>query len=65
VSIVRDNMMTQRGYTPYCGNQHCGTMPRTFWNGAQMQCRHCGWQSSFELEFVAAYTEKWSIGDDE
>lgn len=61
MSIVRDNLMTQRGYTPYCGAMDtCRTMPRSFFNGKQFQCRACGWQSQFEAEFIEQYKAKWS-----
>jgi len=60
MSIIRENLMTQRGYTPYCGNGHCaGLMPRTVFNGNQFECRACGWISGFEVDFIAEYKAKW------
>lgn len=61
-SIVRDNLMTQEGYSPYCGNgSNCRySMPRTFFNGKQFDCK-CGWVSSFPPEFIKEYKEKWGI----
>lgn len=56
MSIVRDNMMSSKYYTPYCGR--CNTMCRTIFNGKQMECKICGWQSTFEDEFIKAYKEK-------
>jgi hypothetical protein len=59
VSIVRDNLMTRRGYTPYCGAYQCRFVwPRTTFNGEQFVC-DCGWRSSFDREFIAAYRAKW------
>jgi len=58
VSIVRDNLMTQPGYTPYCGGQ-CKIMPRTVFDGEQFNCPCCGWRSAFEPEFIAQYKTKW------
>ncbi len=59
MSIVRENLMTREGYSPYCGNEHCRFhMPRTRYIGGQFQCG-CGWRSSFEGEFIEAYEAKW------
>jgi hypothetical protein len=55
MSIVRENLLTRPGYTPYCGAEHCVMRwPRTRFNGSQFQCG-CGWKSSFEAEFVEQY----------
>jgi hypothetical protein len=55
MSTVRENLLTRRGYTPYCGNQRClFRMPRTIFNGTQFACQ-CGWRSSFEPEFIERY----------
>lgn len=51
-SIVRENLLTERGYSPYCGNDDCNhRWPRTQFDGKQFHCR-CGWQSNFEPEFI-------------
>lgn len=55
VSIVRRNLLTRRGYTPYCGNERCRTMPRTRFTGKQFRCGCCGWESSYEPEFIEQY----------
>ena len=62
MSIVRDNLMSRPGYTPYCGAaEHCMFgMPRTRFDGEQFVCR-CGWRSSFEPEFIAEYKKKWRL----
>lgn len=62
MSIVRDNLMNERGYTPYCGAEKCDLhWPRTRFNGSQFACR-CGFETTFEPEFIAAYKAKWNVG---
>jgi len=57
MSIVRINLLTRKGYTPYCGAENCHLrMPRTAFNGKQFQCG-CGWQSKFEAEFIEEYKQ--------
>lgn len=54
-SIVRRNLLTRPGYTPYCGNQRCSFhWPRTRFDGQQFICP-CGWRSGFEAEFIERY----------
>lgn len=62
-SIVRANLMSREGYTPYCGNaERCSAgMPRTTWNGEQFECR-CGWKSQFPADFIAEYKAQWGKG---
>ena len=59
MSIVRENLMNERGYTPYCGSaERCSYgMPRTRFDGSQFACR-CGWRSGFEPEFIAEYVKR-------
>lgn len=59
MSLVRENLMTRPGYSPYCGNIFCSTTPRTAWNGQQFKCGSCGWVSSFTPDFIAEYRAKW------
>lgn len=59
MSIVRENLMTRPGYTPYCGGERCPTMPRTSWTGEQFKCPHCSWVSGFPADFIAEYKAKW------
>jgi hypothetical protein len=61
MSIVRENLMNERGYTPYCGNdkQCAGWWPRSYFTGEQFRCGSCGWESRFEPEFIAAYKARW------
>lgn len=60
MSIVRDNMLTELNYTPYCGSPRsfkpggCKS-PRMFFNGTQMECPHCGHTTSFEPAFIEKY----------
>lgn len=58
-SIVRENLMTREGYSPYCGNFKCSAgMPRTQYTSGQFQCR-CGWRSDFPRDFLDRYEERW------
>lgn len=63
-SIVRENLLTVPGYTPYCGSDMCGCHnPRTVFDGEQFKCP-CGWRSRFEPEFIKVYKKvKPLIGD--
>ena len=60
MSIVRENLMKEKGYSPYCGAM-CKQMPRTHFDGEQFVCPHCGWRSEFPADFIAAYKEKWGL----
>jgi len=61
MNVVRNNLMTEKGYTPYCGNDDCTlSLPRTSFNGEQFVCG-CGWESQFEEEFMQEYKEKWGL----
>ena len=55
MSIVRDNLLKHKDYTPYCGEVNCDVMPRTWFNGSQFECDLCGWESSFEPAFIDEY----------
>ena len=55
LSTVRRNLLTERGYSPYCGSEKCFLRwPRTRFNGRQFECR-CGWESGFEPAFIEQY----------
>lgn len=65
MSIIRENLMTREGYSPYCGSTgfdgefSCRAgMPRTKFNGSQFECV-CGWKSAFDPDFIDAYKAKW------
>jgi len=58
-SIVRRNLLTQEGYTPYCGADTCALRwPRTRYDGEQFVCR-CGFRSEFPGDFLARYRAAW------
>ncbi len=58
-SIVRENLMTREGYSPYCGSDECRYgIARSVFNGHQFTCK-CGWVSTFPIEFINRYKEKW------
>lgn len=59
-SIVRDNLMKEKGYTGYCPNWNC-TMPRTKFNGDQFVCPCCGWISQYPIGFIIEYKRKWNL----
>ena len=63
MSAVRRNLLSQPGYSPYCGNwvaRHepggCSN-PRTRFTGKQFRCPECGWESGFEPEFIEKVKE--------
>ena len=66
MSIVRDNILNVKGYTPYCGDELCKPRaihsperwPRTKFDGKQFNCLKCGWKSEFDKEFIEIYKEK-------
>lgn len=61
-SIVRENLMTEEGYSPYCGAENCYLrMPRTKWDSSlnQFTCS-CGWVSNFPADFIQRYKQKWN-----
>ena len=63
MSIVRNNLMTREGYSPYCGDINCRKMPRTRFDGGQFVCDSCGWRSEFPGYFIKGYKKKWGIGN--
>jgi hypothetical protein len=68
MSIVKDNLMSRKGYTPYCGSELCkprtssspDRWPRTKFNGEQFECPKCGWISCFPIQFIKEYIIKWN-----
>lgn len=60
-TLVRENLMTIKGYSPYCGGWDCYCNPRTHFNGEQFKCNCCGWISKFSKEFINRYKKKWGI----
>lgn len=57
---MQEKLLTEEGYSPYCGNSYCSIMPRTRFNGEQFYCSCCGWVSNFPKSFVRAYKRKWN-----
>ena len=61
-TLIRQNLMTREGYSPYCGNALCSAgMPRTKFKNGQFRCS-CGWASQFEDSFIQRYLKQWNIG---
>lgn len=60
MSFVRENLMNDKDYRPYCGEPKCRSFARTIWKGKQFQC-NCGWQSEFADDFISEYKSKWNI----
>jgi len=67
ISIVRENLMTEKGYTGYCGNNISRSLPlgcdnpRTVFNGEQFVCPRCKWVSNFPKDFIDRYKAKWNL----
>jgi hypothetical protein len=61
MSLIRKNLMSEPGYSPYCGSDSCWAgMPRSKFDGEQFVCR-CGWRSQFPADFIGEYKDKWGI----
>lgn len=60
-TIVRENLMTREGYSPYCGSLACDHRnPRTVYSKEIHQFRCiCGWVSEFPKDFIERYNAKW------
>ena len=63
-TVVRENLMNEPGYSPYCGaamNSRC-PMPRTVWDATKNQfvCPHCGFTTEFPADFITRYKAKWN-----
>lgn len=63
LSIVRQNLIDDKNYRPYCGSMHYGCyQPRTeLRTDGQFICPNCKWISSFEDDFVKRYKEKHDL----
>lgn len=59
--IIRKNLMSDKMYRPYCGNNACNLIPRTRFNGEQFTCPLCGWTSAFDVTFMTAYKMQWHL----
>jgi hypothetical protein len=61
-SVIRENLMTEKDYTPYCGSMFCKYhSPRSVYDQEKEQftCK-CGWVSKFPADFIKRYRDKWS-----
>ena len=59
-SVVRNNLMREKHYTPYCGAESCTYGgPRSRWVQGQFMCP-CGWTSDFDADFIKEYRKKWN-----
>jgi len=60
-TIVRENLMTEKNYTPYCGSDYC--MSRTRFNGTQFNCIYvgCSFETEFPKIFIDRYVKKWNL----
>jgi len=69
ISIVRENLMTQVHYSPYCGNQISRSAkggcdnPRTHWDKDKNQfvCPRCKYTTEFPIDFIIRYKKRWGI----
>jgi len=67
-TIVRQNLMDDVNYRPYCGNTHPSHSPLGCNNpraeripDLQFKCPNCGWTSSFPEEFITRYKLKHNL----
>ena len=59
MSVIKENLMSRKGYTPYCGDLLCRLMPRTVIIDGQFYCPACAWESDFDEKFIEEYLAKW------
>jgi hypothetical protein len=66
-TIVRQNLMDDPNYRPYCGSNNwtgskleCNN-PRTIWTDNQFKCPNCGWVSQFPKDFIDRYKQKHGL----
>lgn len=57
MSVVRNNLMSDPLYRPYCGRDFCWA--RLNFDGEQFTCA-CGYRTQFPDEFIAEYVAKWN-----
>lgn len=61
-TLIRENLMTREGYSPYCGSNNCSFRnPRSIYDirKEQFTCK-CGWVSEFPSDFIIRYKTKWN-----
>jgi len=59
MSIVRQNLMTREGYSPYCAEVRCFRRARFNPDRGQFGCPVHSFETSFEPEFIEEYRKKW------
>ncbi len=62
-TIVRENLMKDKNYRPYCGNWNNCYNPRTEYRAVDGQfiCPHCKWVSQFPKDFIDRYNAKHNL----
>lgn len=55
MSVVRENLLKDKTYAPYC--MSCNKMPRMIWKGKQFQCPHCHCWTEFPEDFISKVIE--------
>ena len=63
-TIIRQNMMDDKNYRPYCGAERCsGGWPRMIqMDNLQFRCPSCGFNTQIDKDFIDRYRDRWSIG---
>lgn len=67
VSVVRSNLLNERGYSPYCGNRIYRLLPggcdnpRMHFDGSQFVCPRCGHRTEYPSDFIDYYKKIWNI----
>lgn len=60
-SFMKNKLLTEQGYMPYCGGTQCATLRRTRFNGRQFVASCCNWTSVYSYAFIKRYKEKWNL----
>jgi hypothetical protein len=62
-TTVRENLMNEKDYSPYCGSNKCRhKMHRAKWSDDKKQFTYsCVWVSQFPDDFINTYIAKWKI----
>ena len=62
-TIVRQNLMDNVNYRPYCGSSERCSNPRTEYRtlDSQFICPECKWISTFPENFIKRYKEKHKL----
>lgn len=62
-TIVRQNLMDEVRYRPYCGEEKGCYNPRTEYRSVDGQfiCPNCKWISKFPEDFIKRYRDKHKV----